>query len=115
MSDERNGLPSASAASRYAACLGSYQLERRVVEQETSADAHTGNRIHAALALEPVTDDGDLQPANWYYTVSEVVDGVSQSYALLLVGAEAFLHLGHHLGIDRPLDEALQPFDAIRA
>jgi hypothetical protein len=34
----------------------------------------------------PVTDDGDLQPANWYYTVSEVVDGVSQSYALLLPG-----------------------------
>lgn len=56
MSDERNGLPSASAASRYAACLGSYQLERQVVEQETSADAQTGNRIHAALALEPVTD-----------------------------------------------------------
>ena len=34
----------------------------------------------------PVTDDADLQPANWYYTVSEVVDGVSQSYALLLPG-----------------------------
>ena len=34
----------------------------------------------------PVTDDSDLQPANWYYTVSEVVDGVSQSYALLLPG-----------------------------
>jgi len=34
----------------------------------------------------PVTDDGDLQPANWYYTVSEVVDGVSQSYAMLLPG-----------------------------
>jgi hypothetical protein len=34
----------------------------------------------------PVTDDGDLQPANWFYTVSEVVDGVSQSYALLLPG-----------------------------
>jgi hypothetical protein len=34
----------------------------------------------------PITDDGDLQPANWYYTVSEVVDGVSQSYSLLLPG-----------------------------
>jgi len=34
----------------------------------------------------PVTDDGDLQPANWFYTVSEVVDGVSQSYSLLLPG-----------------------------
>jgi hypothetical protein len=34
----------------------------------------------------PVTDDADLQPANWFYTVSEVIDGVSQSYALLLPG-----------------------------
>jgi hypothetical protein len=34
----------------------------------------------------PVTDDADLQPANWFYTVSEVVDGVSQSYAILLPG-----------------------------
>jgi hypothetical protein len=34
----------------------------------------------------PVTDDGDLQPANWFYTVSEVIDGVSQSYSLLLPG-----------------------------
>lgn len=56
MSDERNGLPSASAASRYATCLGSWQLERQVVEQETTADAHIGNRIHAALALETVND-----------------------------------------------------------
>ena len=34
----------------------------------------------------PATDDTDLQPANWYYTVSEVIDGVSQSYAVLLPG-----------------------------
>jgi hypothetical protein len=34
----------------------------------------------------PTTDDADLQPANWFYTVSEVIDGVSQSYALLLPG-----------------------------
>jgi hypothetical protein len=34
----------------------------------------------------PVTDDADLQPANWFYTVSEVIDGVSQSYAVLLPG-----------------------------
>jgi hypothetical protein len=34
----------------------------------------------------PSTDDADLQPGNWYYTVSEVVDGVSQSYTLLLPG-----------------------------
>jgi hypothetical protein len=54
--DERGNLPSASAASRYAACLGSWQLERQVAEIESSGDAATGNRIHAALGLEPVTN-----------------------------------------------------------
>ena len=52
--DERHNLPSASAASRYAACLGSYDLERQVAEVESTTDAAIGNRIHAALALEPV-------------------------------------------------------------
>lgn len=56
MNDERNGLPSASAASRYAACLGSFDLERQVAEVESSGDAAIGNRIHAALALEPVSN-----------------------------------------------------------
>lgn len=56
MSDERSGLPSASAASRYAACLGSWELERQVAEVESSGDAATGNRIHSALAMEPVTN-----------------------------------------------------------
>ena len=56
MSDERSGLPSASAASRYAACLGSYDLERQVAEVESTGDAAIGNRIHAALALEPVSN-----------------------------------------------------------
>ena len=54
--DERGNLPSASAASRYAACLGSYDLERQVAEVESSGDAAIGNRIHAALALETVND-----------------------------------------------------------
>jgi hypothetical protein len=54
--DERHNLPSASAASRYAACLGSYDLERQVAEVESTADAAIGNRIHAALALETVND-----------------------------------------------------------
>jgi hypothetical protein len=40
-------------------------------------------------AVLPVTDDGDLSPANWYYTVSEVVDGVSQAYDILLPGSVA--------------------------
>jgi len=52
--DERGNLPSASAASRYAACLGSWQLERQVAEVESSGDAATGNRIHSALGMEPV-------------------------------------------------------------
>jgi hypothetical protein len=51
-----DNLPSASAASRYAACLGSYALERQVAEVESSGDAAIGNRIHAALALETVND-----------------------------------------------------------
>lgn len=54
--DERGNLPSASAASRYAACLGSWELERQVAEVESSGDAATGNRIHSALAMEPVTN-----------------------------------------------------------
>ena len=54
--DERGNLPSASAASRYAACLGSWDLERQVAEVESSGDAATGNRIHSALALEPVSN-----------------------------------------------------------
>ena len=56
MSDERSGLPSASAASRYAACLGSWQLEKQVAEVESTTDAATGNRIHSALAMEPVSN-----------------------------------------------------------
>ena len=54
--DERGNLPSASAASRYAACLGSWELERQVAEVESSGDAATGNRIHSALAMEPVNN-----------------------------------------------------------
>jgi hypothetical protein len=36
--------------------LGSYDLERQVAEVESSGDAAIGNRIHAALALEPVSN-----------------------------------------------------------
>jgi hypothetical protein len=54
MSDERLGLPSASSASRYAACLGSWQLEKQIAEGAVTNDATIGNRIHSALALEPV-------------------------------------------------------------
>ena len=54
MSDERLGLPSSSSASRYAACLGSWQLEKQIAEGVATHDATIGNRIHAALALETV-------------------------------------------------------------
>ena len=54
MSDERLGLPSASSASRYAACLGSWQLEKQIAEGPATKDATIGNRVHAALAMEPV-------------------------------------------------------------
>ena len=37
----------------------------------------------------PITDDADLSPANWVYSVSEVVDGVSQSYNVLIPGTVA--------------------------
>lgn len=56
MSDERLGLPSASSASRYAVCLGSWQLEKQIAEGVATHDATIGNRIHAALAMEPVDD-----------------------------------------------------------
>jgi hypothetical protein len=36
--------------------LGSWQLERQVAEIESSGDAATGNRIHSALAMEPVSN-----------------------------------------------------------
>ena len=60
MSDERNGLPSASSMERYQLCPGSYMAERGLPEA-TSEDAEAGNRIHAVLAGEtvtpPLTDD----------------------------------------------------------
>lgn len=61
MSDERKGLPSASAVHRYAVCPGSFLLEQTIPEPPTSADANLGNRVHAALAGEkvspPLSDD----------------------------------------------------------
>ena len=39
--------------------------------------------------LLPVTDDTDLSPENWVYNVSEVIDGVSQNYNILLPGTAA--------------------------
>lgn len=37
----------------------------------------------------PVTDDSDLSPEGWVYTVAEVIDGVSQNYNVLLPGTVA--------------------------
>lgn len=55
MSDERKGLPSASAVHRYATCPGSFLLEQQVPEEPPSADATLGTRVHAALAGEKVS------------------------------------------------------------
>ena len=41
------------------------------------------------LVTLPVTDDADLEPGNWFYVVSENVDGVTQSYDILLPGTAA--------------------------
>lgn len=54
MSDERQGLPSASSMERYFLCPGSYAAERGLPDT-TSADADTGNRIHSVLAGDTVT------------------------------------------------------------
>lgn len=60
MSDERQSKPSASSMERYQLCPGSWLAEHGQ-PSETSEDAETGNRIHAALAGEavtpPLTDD----------------------------------------------------------
>jgi hypothetical protein len=40
-------------------------------------------------ALLPITDDPDLSPGGWVYSVSEVVDGVSQSYNIAIPGTVA--------------------------
>ena len=37
----------------------------------------------------PITDDSDLSPEGWVYGVSEVVDGVSQSYNIAIPGTVA--------------------------
>jgi hypothetical protein len=55
MSDERHGLPSASAAHRYALCPGSFLLEQMANEPDTTGqDAKTGNRIHGYLAGDQI-------------------------------------------------------------
>jgi len=55
MSDERQGLPSASSAHRYALCPGSFLLEQSIQQPEVSgSDAQIGNRIHGYLAGEGI-------------------------------------------------------------
>lgn len=59
MSDERQRLPSASAAERYYHCRASFLMEQMIGEQEKESEAAaTGTRIHAAIAgeLEAETD-----------------------------------------------------------
>jgi len=57
--DERKGLPSASNWRRYELCHGSYQLEQEACRlgqeaHKASAEARSGERIHAFLAGESV-------------------------------------------------------------
>ena len=63
MSDGRQGCPSASSASRYALCPGSFMLEQQAPAEPESDDARIGNRIHAALAGESVPDMTDEELA----------------------------------------------------
>lgn len=50
MTDERKGLPSASAIERLAACPGSWELSKQAPPQPESEDAARGTRIHGWLA-----------------------------------------------------------------
>jgi hypothetical protein len=61
MNDERKGHPSASSFHRYEKCPGAFQLEHQAREIgqlafQSSDDAKRGERIHAWLAGELVTD-----------------------------------------------------------
>lgn len=84
MSDERQGLPSASSAARYAVCPGSFLLEQQVTEPEvSSSDATTGNRIHAVLAGENL----HKYPQDLIVLTSEeseIVDRCSQQETILI-------------------------------
>jgi CRISPR/Cas system-associated exonuclease Cas4 (RecB family) len=59
MNNERQNLPSASSAQRYATCPGSFLLEQQAPDEPTSEDAELGNRVHAWLAEEDVSLDAD--------------------------------------------------------
>ena len=57
---ERGNKPSVSSLARYAACPGSWSLEKDLPEPPTSEDAARGIRIHHALATDGIailTDD----------------------------------------------------------
>lgn len=56
MTDERKGMPSASGFERIVLCPGSWQMEKGLPDQ-TSDDAESGTRIHAALSGESVELD----------------------------------------------------------
>lgn len=74
--DEREGLPSASSAHRYAACPGSFLLEKQfaLAPEPVSEAANLGNRVHAWLAGEEITlNDEEQQIANRLKTLEESV------------------------------------------
>lgn len=53
VSDERQGLPSASGLERMLLCPGSWNLERQLPPEPETEEAASGTRIHSALAGEP--------------------------------------------------------------
>lgn len=82
MTDERNGLPSASNAEAYALCAGRWNLERMVGEpvrlKSDDQEASSGDRVHAALAGEEVTltsEEQDTQD-DALSIVRDVVEGI---------------------------------------
>ena len=74
MTDERQGLPSASAAGRLCLCPGSFLLEQTRLDT-TSVDAQRGDRIHSFLAGKPVMLSADDR---------EVADSCSRMERLLV-------------------------------
>lgn len=84
MNNERQNLPSASSAHRYAVCPGSFLAEQSISE-DPSKDAEFGNRVHAALAME--MDPSDLSAAEEsVFTRAKEFDGRAISDWLERIG-----------------------------
>jgi len=82
---DRGKKPSVSSLARYAACPGSWRLEKDLPEGETSEDAARGIRIHHALAegkIDLLTDDEERDIAcrcvgQYDYILASLADFIS--------------------------------------